>query len=423
MQLKRILSVLLAVSLLAPAAAAYATPEQRTPTTAPDTAPNSLVGTNESDEYVRLYIDDDYRHVELKPGQSESFSITVENGDDHPVDVSPHVFVPKMGSQRPVKPDWVSIDPSDVTLDPGEERTFDVTVDVPEDAELARYRGTIAFTNETVSYENRPPRPVHAAGFALTVFKEPLVRITQGNYLSARVQAGDTVTRTITIENTGDQAVPLNPQLDIGSSRHYHSPGNDQELQRSWIRIDAPAQVPAGESVDVQVTIDVPEQAATGDYDTEFSLGLKDPHRRDDRGYWQRIGLSLQVWEQPDRPFETTVAVREDTETMSITVEANRYYRHQQRSSMERPTFDVVFVAPNGTVVTPEKVTRTQSGGVNLAEDRQGGADDGPYMTGGERYEVTYRISKPQSGEWTVRIMPHNVMHFGYEITQESSSE
>jgi hypothetical protein len=419
MQLKQLFAVLLAVGLVTPVATAYATPEHRTPTNGDDPAVDALAATNESDEYTRLYIDADYRHMELKPGESDSFSVTVENGEDHAVDLSPHVFVPKMGSQRPVKPDWVTIEPGDVTLGPDEERTVEVSVDVPDDADLADYRGTIAFTDETISYEDRPPRPVHTAGFALSVYKEPIVEITQGDYLNARMQAGDTVTRTITIENTGDQAVPLNPQLEIDSPpHHYSSSGNDQKLQRSWIDIDAPSQVPAGESVDVTVTIDVPENAASGRYDTEFSLGLKDPHRRDDRGYWQRIDLSLEVWEQPDEPFETTVQVREDAETMSLTVTANRHYRQQQQASAERPSFDVVFVAPNGTVVTPEKVTRTKSGGVNLADDRRNGAGDGTYSTDGERFEVTYDVPKPESGEWTVRITPHNVMHFGYEITQ-----
>jgi len=76
------------------------------------------------------------------------------------------------------------------------------------------------------------------------------------------------------------------------------------------------------------------------------------------------------------------------------------------------------FVAIERTVVTPEKVTRTKSGGVNLADDRRNGAGDGTYPTGGEKYEVTYEVSKPESGEWTVRITPQNVMHFGYEITK-----
>lgn len=420
MQLKQLFAVFLAIGLLTPVATAYATPEHRTPTAGEDPAVDALAATNESEEYTRLYIDTDYRHMELKPGESDSFSVTVENGDDHAVDLSPHVFVPKMGSQRPVKPEWVTIEPGTVTLDPDEERTFEVSVDVPEGADLANYDGTIAFTDETISYENRPPRPVHAAGFALSVYKEPIVEITQGNYLDARVQAGETVTRTITIDNAGDQAVPLNPQLEIDSARSHYRGGNDQELQRSWIDIDAPSQVPAGESVDVTVTIDVPENAATGRYDTEFSLGLKDPHRRDDRGYWQRIDLSLEVWEQPDDPFETAVQVKEDAETMSLTVTANRHHRRQQQASVEQPSFDVVFVAPNGTVVTPEKVTRTKSGGVDLTGDRgeRTGAGDGTYSTGGEQYEVTYEVSTPDSGEWTVRIMPHDVMHFGYEITQ-----
>jgi hypothetical protein len=443
MQLRRILTVLLAVSLLAPAAAAYATPEDRAPTNpspAIESAPaedqpatandessgtadedESAAGNDSAEEYVRLYIEDEYRHLELKPGESETFSVTIENGDETDVEITPDVFVPELGNQRPVKPDWVTIEPGDVTLEPDEEETFDVTVDVPEDAELARYQGTIALTDRTVSYENRPPRPVHSAGFSLTVYKEPIVRITQGDYLHARAQAGDTIERTITIENTGDQSVPLNPTLDIDSNRHYHG-GDRQQLQRSWIDIDAPSQVAAGETVDVTVTIDVPGNAARGHYDTEFSLGLKDPHRRDDNQYWQRIDLSLEVWEQPDEPFETTVQIEDETETVSVTLDAGRNYR-RGASDVEAPTFDVVFVAPNGTVVPPEKVTRTQSGSVNLADDDPHALEQGAYSADGERHTVTYEVDSPESGEWTVRIMPHNAMYFGYEITQHTATD
>jgi hypothetical protein len=420
MQVRRITIALLAVSLLAPTAAAATTPADSAPTTPVDSTVASTVATNESSDQVRLYIESNYPQLEVKPGGTDSFTITVQNGDDHAVDLTPHVFVPEMGTGRLVKPEWVTIEPGDVTLDPDEERTFDVTVDVPDGADLARYSGAIAFTDATVSYPNQPPRPVHYAGFSLSVYREPIVRITRGRYLDARVQVGETVTRTITIENTGDQSVPLSPTLDVGT-RGYYPGANRHELQRSWLDIDAPSQVPAGESVDVTVTVDVPDDADPGDYDTELSLGLKDPHRRDDDSYWQRIDLGLDVWEQPEQAFETTVQVDNATESMSITVDASLYTRRSADS--EDPSFDVVFVAPNGTVVTPEQLERTQSGGVTLGDGHRGSTDENGYATRSAEYTVSYRVDAPQSGEWTVRIMPHNVMEFGYEISQQTGSE
>lgn len=422
MKLKHILTVLIAVSLLTPAATAYTSAQDSTPTSDTDAQPPSLATSNVSEDYIRLYVEDEYRNLDLKPGESESFSVTVENGEDSAIELSPHVFVPKMGNVRPVKPSWVTIGSGDRTLEPDEEREFEISVDVPETADLANYRGTIAFTNATVSYENRPPRPVHTARFSLNVYKEPIVRITSGDYLNAQVEAGETVERTITINNTGEQAVPLNPQFQIDSHRR-HAGGPDRKLQRSWIDIDAPSQVPAGETVDVTVTIEVPENAATGYYDKEFTLGLKDPHRQDEDQYWQRIDLSLQVWKQPQQPFETTVSVRDSTESVSLTVTSHRYDRGQEQSETEQPTFDVVFVSPNGTAVTPEQVSLKTSGSVSLADDRRRGGSDGTYATDGPNYEMTYRVSDPVAGDWSVKIMPHNAMNFRYDIVQRTDEK
>ncbi|ERH07693.1 MAG: hypothetical protein J07HN4v3_00055 [Halonotius sp. J07HN4] len=54
--------------------------------------------------YTRLYIDDGYRNLELKPGESETITVTIENGENEPVGLSPRVAAPPTRSQPPVTP-------------------------------------------------------------------------------------------------------------------------------------------------------------------------------------------------------------------------------------------------------------------------------------------------------------------------------
>jgi hypothetical protein len=422
MHLRQIATVMLAIGLLLPVGAAAPVALQSTDaspsnqasavqqSSASGTAGSAQQGTTSAanvSNYTRLYIEDEYRNLELKPGESDSFTVTVENGEESAVDLSPHVFVPKLG-ERPVNQEWVTIEPADTTLDAGDEQEFTVSVAVPEDAELAEYRGMIAFTDETVTYPGRPARPVHAISFNLRVFTEPTVHIVEGEHGHAQIQAGESHTHSIVIENTGDAAVPLNPK--VSSERRPH-PTEDPSLERSWIELDAPSEVQPGDTASVDVTIAPSQDAAVGDYDFELDLGLKDPARDDRSPYWQQVHLGFQVWKQPDAPFTTGFTVTEQTEDVTLTLTTHR----RTTTASEPPRFDVSFVSPNGTVVEADRERVTTSGNVDLArqEDTPG---DSPYASPGNERAFTYSLDEPGAGEWTARIMPHNAIDFRYEL-------
>ncbi|MDG5776351.1 hypothetical protein VB773_08005 [Haloarculaceae archaeon H-GB2-1] len=420
MNTKGIFALVLVAVLLVPAASASTVPASNAlDDESVETEPQQATTGNDTQQtnYTRLYVDDGYRHLELKPGESDSFTVDVENGEDEAVTISPHVVIPRVG-ERPVEKSWVSVDVDDATIEPGAERTVNVTVEVPDDADLGRYQGWVAFTDETVSYPGRPPQPVHAVSFATEVTKDPTVFIRSGDHGYSQVQAGESYTHEIVVENTGEQAVPLNPEL--ARQRHSHRPGANT-VERSWFDIDSPNEVQPGETATVTVTVTAPADASRGHYDAELDLGLTDPARPEDRDYWQQVHLNFQVWTQPEDPFEKSVNVEEGTQNLTLTLTSND--RYDRNAADTKPAqFDVAWVAPNGTTIDAERVSVTNSGHVDLgdADRRSGVQTDGAYATGGQNKEFVYRVDDPAAGNWTVRIMPEHAVQFGYEIVRDT---
>lgn len=430
---KRAVVVALAtVMLLAPVAGAasvqsngFVAPGGDSSDAVPSSATQADGGDDASANYTRLYVDDEYHRLELKPGESESFEVTVENGEDGPVEITPGLFLPRVGD-RPVEESWVSIEPGEATLEADAERTVTVTVSVPEDAELGQYRGAVRFTDETIQHPGRPPRPVHAATFRVQVTRDPTVFVRPLDRGYRQIEAGDSYTYSVQINNTGEESVPLDPTLQVREDRRPR-PGAAPSADRAWFTIDAPSQVPAGESATVEVTVDVPEDASRDSYSAELDLGLRDPARPDGRDHWQRTRIRFEVWKQPDEPFGKVFDVSEGTDSVTVELSAGG-----RRNAEDEPaSFDVSLVGPDGETVEPERVETTDRGHVDLSGDRRryryapadGGAASGSAYAdeGGERV-VRYRLDSPDSGEWTLRVMPEDTVRFRYEIIRDESS-
>jgi hypothetical protein len=417
MQRRTILAVGLAAIMLLPVTAAYAPTGNSAPAQGEPASSQATPTESGDGNFTRLYIEDGYNSEELKPGETTTFNITVGNGEDRAVELNPRVVLPQVEG-RPLQADWVTIEDADTTLEADEERTFTVTVSVPDDAELGQYRSLIAFTNQTVTYRRgQPERPVHAATIGVEVFEEPTVEVLQRRYYSPQIESGDSYTYEVEVRNTGEEAVPLNPTLETEEARR--SPRQRNTVERSWFEIDAPNEVAPGENATVAVTVTPPESADVGRYDAEVDLGLEDPARPDRGDYWQRVDLHFRVWEQPEEPFETAVQVSEETETLTLRLSANQYEPVADDAPAD---FDVTLVAPNGSTVEPERVQVTDSGNVDLGERRRPDArTQGPYASDGGNTEFVYRVESPESGEWTARILPENTTNFDYEIVREES--
>lgn len=422
---QQLLTVVLVVGMLVPAASAYGVSQLHSPagtTNSGTISPKAQTGgstpseTNESN-YTRLYVKDEYRHFKLRPGGNSSFTVTVENGEDNPVTLSPHVVVPKV-RDRPVKKDWVSIETTNTTIEPNEEHSFTVTVTIPDDAELGDYRGWIAFTDETISYPGRPPRPLHAASVNVDIWAEPTVKIVGRRHVYSQIKAGSADTHEIVIRNTGDDPVPLSPELT--TEERHHPPGRERSLQRAWFEIDAPNEIAPGQNETVRVTISPPSEAERGRYRAELDLGLKDPVRPERDSHWQQIRLGVQVWKQPEEPFETTFDVSKNVTDITLKLSADSPRRPGDGDVSNPGRFDVKFVAPNGTVINATRARVTNTGHVDLSGDERA-AQDGAYAVHRGDKTVRYHLGDPQSGTWTVRIMPENTVRFQYEIIRNVS--
>ncbi|MFB6270848.1 MAG: hypothetical protein ABEH83_12960 [Halobacterium sp.] len=414
MNTRTIVALTLAAMLVVPAAGVAANTQSHSPATE-DAALAQETPEDGERNYTRLYVDEQYRHVRLKPGESKTITISVENGEDEAVELSPHLFVPPRG-ERPIKKDWVSVESDDLTLEAGETRELDVTVSVPEDASINRYGGAIALTNETISYPGRPPQPVNGVSLNVEVWQEPTVHILSDTYVHSQVKAGDSFTREIVVENTGDEAVPVNPGLV--TEERYRPYDDRNTLDRSWVEFDAPNEIPAGEKATIEVTVSPPADADRGDYNAEVDLGLKDPARPEQSSHWQRVNVRFQVWTQPEEPFQTSFQVSEQTEDVTLKLSAGNY----RQANSPNADFNVTFVSPSGEEIDAERVSVTNSGSVNLGETRRATGDDGTYASGGEHQTFEYGLDDPESGEWSVKIMPENAMRFSYEIVRNETA-
>lgn len=417
MNTRALLSLLLVVGMVLSTGGVTAMPQTNGTATATGSSGSPADTAQQDTNYTRLYIDGQYEHLELKPGESDSLTITVENGEDDAVTLSPQVVIPPRG-QPPIEESWITIEDGNTTLDAGESREFDITVSVPDDAEIRRYGGMIAFTDERTQMPNRPgpARPVHGVSLNVEVWEEPTIQIDSDRHQFSQVEAGNSFTTEITIQNTGEQAVPLSPQFNSDNQRR-HGPSRSQEtLDRSWMTIDAPNEIGAGETETVEITVSPPADAERGDYSGEIDLGLTDPTRNERNTRWQQIRLNFQVWTQPDEPFETSFEVGEDATDATLEITSDQ---HPRASNEETDAdFDVTFVAPNGTEVDAERVQVSNSGHVSLGDERRQTMSDGTYATGGDRQQFTYRLEDPEAGTWSVEIMPENTMDFGYEIVR-----
>lgn len=413
MERTRVLALVLVAVLTVPA---VTTGLAAQPDSSADATTTAESDGDEQTEYTRLYVDDRYQSVELKPGEDETLNVTVENADNESVTLSPHLYLPQIG-ERPIEQSWVTIEGDEPTLEPGEERTFGIDVAIPEDADIGRYNAMIAFTDEMMASPGQPEMPVHSVTLGVELWTEPTVTIENNRHFRPQVQSGETVTREIVVENSGEEAVPVNPTVKTEQPRRMH--GIDREaIDESWFEIDAPSEIAPGETGTVEITIAPPESAERGRYNAEIDLGLQDPARPDNRNYWQQVNLGFQIWTQPAEPFKRTVDVANDTESMRLTITTDEPPRGEDAAA---PSFDVTFVRPNGTTIDAERVERTTSGHIDLGRSDERQRGEGPYADGNAAQTLTYEVEEPPAGDWTLQIMPQNTVEFGYEITRDES--
>jgi len=386
-------------------------------------------------EFEKISVDPAYQYLELKPGDSNNFTVTVENKENKTIALDPRlVIIPY--TENFMDESWVSISPSAKDLDPGKKEEFEIEVDVPEDADLGNYAVLIAFT------ENMPEGDV--AGYYpnfpgtmqlnLQVWTPPAVQILTP-YVNDLIKAGETYTYEIKLRNTGSKDIAISPELtEEGNIIYYDSispyGGETYAFENDAINVDAPDKVKAGETDIVKLTLKVPADAK-GSYAGSLDLNIDDPGIRD---YAGRVSLNFRILPIPEEPYETTFKAGTNG-TISIEVSAHQYgyglYTAGGNQDLT-PSFEVSLKDPSGNEVTPALVSTKYSGSVNIVDDTYpqpylsyvsariaggtGTSNQGSYQGGTTTFVETYSVPGA-AGDWTLSILPKNTENFEYSVT------
>ncbi|MFQ6061905.1 MAG: hypothetical protein ACE5J9_01855, partial [Methanosarcinales archaeon] len=197
----------------------------------------------EKPDFTKLQITPRYGNLQIKPSESKEIKVTVKNLENKTVQTQVLVEIPPYGEYL-LEEEWIKVTPSSAEIPEGGKQEYTIKVSIPEDAEIGYYSGVIAFTNETYPTPYPTPFPEYVNSFRLSVkvWKPPVIQFYP-KYISDRVEPGQTYTYDIQLENTGDKAIDINPEIG-GEERYYgYGPYREGAIPEEWITIDSPKQV------------------------------------------------------------------------------------------------------------------------------------------------------------------------------------
>lgn len=392
-------------------------------------------------EFEKISVDPAYQYLQLKPGDSENFTVTVENNDNKTIALNPRLLIIPY-TERFINESWIGISPSAKDLKAGEKEEFEIEVNLPENADLGNYAVLIAFTENVPEGDVAGYYPNYPGTMQLNlqVWVPPTIQILTP-YVNDLVEAGDTYTYEIKLRNTGTRDIAISPELTEGGDIIYYesvSPygGAIYAFGNDAIKIEAPEKVKAGETVIIKLILDVPADAK-GSYTGTLDLNIDDPGISEYEG---KVSLNFRILPIPEEPYETTFKA-EDNSTINIELSAYQYgYGLYTRGGNRdlTPSFEVSLKDPSGKNVTPTLVSKKYSGSVNIIDDTYPQPylpyisariadgmetyNQGSYQGGTTTFVETYTVPGA-AGDWTLSILPKNTENFEYSITTGTTKE
>lgn len=398
-------------------------------------------------EFEKITVDPTYKYLQLQPGNSENFTVTVENKDNKTIELKPKPLIIPY-TEKFINESWISISPSEKSLKPGEKEEFEVKVNIPEDADIGNYAVLIAFTENVPEgdvagyYPNLPG----TMQLNIQVWVPPTVQILTP-YVSDLVEAGKNYTYEIELKNTGNKDIALSPELTEGGGIIYaesvsssaglvsSSTALGQAFGNEAITVEAPEKIKAGQTAVVKLTLAVPADAK-GSYSGSLDLNIDDPGINDGG----IVPLSFRILPVLKEPYETTFEARTDG-PITIEIKAYQYGYGLYTTGGDRdltPSFNVSLKDPSGKEVTPNLVNSKYSGSINIIDTypqpypilyesariagSTGTYTQGNYQGGTTTFVETYTVPGT-AGKWTLSILPKNTENFEYTVTIEGAEE
>jgi hypothetical protein len=396
-------------------------------------------------EYQKIKVDPAYKYLQMRPGNSENFTVTVENNDNETIELKPRILITPY-TENFINESWISISPSGKSLKPGEKEEFEIKVSIPKDANVGNYAVLIAFPEKLPEGDVAGIYPNFPGTMQLNVqvWIPPTVQILTP-YVNDLVESGKNYTYEIKLRNIGDKDVAISPELTNVEGGIYYGSSSSSTVSSSiapspiWpgqafgneaITVDAPEKIKAGQTAIVKLTLAVPANAK-GSYSGSLDLHIDDPGIREYEG---KVPLSFRILPVLKEPYETTF---EATTDAPITVEVKAYqYGYGLYTSGGNqnliPSFNVSLKDPSGNKVTPASVNTKYSGSINIIDDTypqprplleissnvkdSTGIYQGSYQGGTTTYVETY-TAPGAAGKWTLSIFPKNTENFEYSIT------
>ena len=373
-------------------------------------------------DFARLQINPGHSYIHIKPGNSDEVTVTVSNKDNETITAAPFVSVVPY-SDNLFEESWATITPVSADIAPDAKQEFVIEVNIPQDADIGHYSTSIAFTEDVMPTPYPTPYPdyLNSMHFSVEVWTPPNIQI-QTPFLHGRVESGENYDYEIKLENVADKDISIDPKIDDNNRMYDYGPFGmmSSAFEDDAITITAPSVVKAGETVIVNVHLEVPDDSK-GNYNGAIDLNIDDPSIREWDG---QVQMNFDVWTQPTDPYIKTFTTRTDG-PVTIEISSNPYSEYAYAMWMgadtqdkKEPSFDVTLEGDSGEVeMTLVKTTYSGSVSLGMSNFPPWEVDStGIYQDLSSSYIEEY--SAPcAAGDWTLGILPGNADMFSYTIT------
>jgi hypothetical protein len=424
-----------------------------------------MPAANSFPEFEKIKVNPAYKYLQMKAGDSESFTVTIENADNKTIELKPKTLITPY-TENFINESWISISPSEKSLKPGEKEKFEVKVSIPKDAKTGNYAVLIAFTEKVPEGDVAGYFPSFPGTMQLNVqvWIPPTVQILTP-YVNDLVEAGKDYTYEVKLQNTGNKDIAISPKLTEGGGVIYYgsesaskvsppaipastvsdstvsssimpsSPGPGQAFGNEAITVEAPEKIKAGQTAVVKLKLAVPANAK-GSYSGSLDLHIDDPGISNGG----TVSLSFRILPVLKEPYETTFEARTGG---PITLEVKAYqYGYGLYTGGNRnitPSFNISLKDPSGNKITPTLVNTKDIGSISIIDNiypqlrplldtssKTAGNmetyNQGSYQGGTTTFVETYTVPGA-AGKWTLSILPKNTENFEYSITVGAAEE